>query len=150
MSAEISDRQPPASAWRMSNGRLAPLVIGLSIALLGAAAAQAQDAAQNDKGRDLALMVCSPCHIVTPHQDASPIFNGPPKPPSFHDIANRPGTSAETLDHFLTTTHSTVTLPIHMPDPELMPDQRQAVIGFILSLKDQAVPTPGSRKRPRP
>ena len=52
------------------------------------------------------------------------------------DIANRPGVSAEGLQHFITHTHwDTDALPMTMPNPMLMPDQTRAVARYILSLR---------------
>lgn len=49
--------------------------------------------------------------------------------PSFMEVAARPGTTAESLAHFLTDLH----LP--MPTYRLSDDQRRAVIAYILSLR---------------
>jgi hypothetical protein len=74
--------------------------------------------------------------VVLPDQEFPPIFNGPPKPPDFYGIANGANTTALSLRDFLSSTHSTMNLPVHMPNPELSDDQMANIISFILSLRD--------------
>ena len=68
------------------------LLAGIAI-MAGSSAAQAQqheDRSPAGLGLAVALNVCTSCHIVTPDQEFPPIFEGPPKPPTFAEIANRP------------------------------------------------------------
>lgn len=99
--------------------------------------AQAREAAPDPmiaKGEQLAQLICSACHIVAHNQQFSPILREPA--PSFEEIANRPDTSEKSLREFLKTTHwDNKTLPMTMPDPMLVAEQRQAVARYILSLR---------------
>jgi mono/diheme cytochrome c family protein len=90
--------------------------------------------AQLAHGAHIAQLVCATCHVVERDQQFPPILNKPA--PSFFDIANRPGVSAESLQRFITHTHwNTETLPMSMPNPMLTPDQTRAVARYILSLR---------------
>jgi len=82
-------------------------------------------------GRAFALTVCTPCHVVSSDQEFSPIFTGPPKPPNFDAIANKAGTTAESLHDFLSTTHASVTMS------SLTDDEMRKIISFIISLRDK-------------
>ncbi len=56
--------------------------------------------------------------------------------PSFFDIANRPGVSAQSLQRFITNTHWDVDrIPMTMPNPMLNKSDVQAVSRYILSLR---------------
>ena len=114
------------------------LALLLGIAIIGGASAgraQERDArSPAGLGRAVALNVCTPCHIVMPDQEFPPIFEGPPKPPTFSEIANRPDVTEESLRRFISTTHSSMTMPVRMPNPQLMDDQTRNVVSFILSL----------------
>ena len=76
-------------------------------------------------GRELALGVCSVCHMV----------KGDPTPtiytdaPDFHNIANTRDMSPVVLQEFLFGPHPT------MPSLHLSPDEANDVIGFIMSLR---------------
>jgi mono/diheme cytochrome c family protein len=102
-----------------------------------AASAQELSAGDPRVGRVLALKFCTSCHVVETDQEFPPIFKGPPEPPNFQTIASRPSTTAQSLRKFLSTTHSTMTLPLHMPNPEITDDQTTQIISFILSLRDR-------------
>jgi hypothetical protein len=55
--------------------------------------------------------------------------------PRFDQIANRPGTSEQSLQRFITTTHwDGETIPITMPRPELTKKQVLALSRYIMSL----------------
>jgi cytochrome c1 len=113
------------------------LLLGIAI-ISGSSAGQAQqhdDRGSAGLGLAVALNVCTSCHIVMPDQEFPPIFEGPPKPPTFSEIANRPDVTEESLRRFLSTTHSVMTLPLQMPNPELTDNQTKNVISFILSLR---------------
>jgi mono/diheme cytochrome c family protein len=86
-------------------------------------------------GKTLALNVCSACHVVSPAEAAQPKLQ--PPAPSFPDIANRPGTTAESLRAFLLTTHATLKTPPNMPGMLLSDDEATAAANYILSLKTQ-------------
>lgn len=85
-------------------------------------------------GRQLALEVCSVCHVAAPDQSFAPRLDQ--RTPNFDEIANRPNVSAEVLSHFIKTTHwDERTIPITMPDPMLTDEQVSQVVSYILSLR---------------
>jgi hypothetical protein len=100
-----------------------------------AAAQDLSNAEDIQTGRTLALKVCTPCHVVLPDQEFPPVFKGPPKPASFQAIAGNRKTTEQSLRHFLSTTHSRISLPIRMPNPRLSEDQATKIVSFILSLR---------------
>lgn len=55
--------------------------------------------------------------------------------PSFAAIANRPGTTAETLRKFVRTTHSTMAEPGNMPLMGATDYQLDQIVRYILSLR---------------
>ncbi|HXZ60067.1 MAG TPA: c-type cytochrome [Steroidobacteraceae bacterium] len=88
------------------------------------------------RGEHIARLVCSACHVVATAQEYPPLLNK--ATPSFAEIANRPGVSAESLRRFITTTHWDVDkLPMSMPNPMLSPADVQAVSRYILSLRNR-------------
>jgi cytochrome c2 len=99
--------------------------------------AQAQTVPHNAelaRGKHVARLICATCHVVAKDQEFPPMLNQPV--PSFLDIANRPGVTAESLQRFITTTHwDPDKLPMSMPNPMLMPEQTRAVAHYILSLR---------------
>ena len=99
-----------------------------------ATAARTAEASDAKTGHDLALRLCTPCHIVSPDQEFAPTFSGPP---DFHSIANRPDTTAKSLRKFLATTHTTLSNPKNMPNPQLTDDQIRDIARFIMSLRDK-------------
>ena len=52
-------------------------------------------------GRTLALQICTGCHVVAPDQPFKPVFTGPPHPPDFKEIANKPNVTAAGLRRHL-------------------------------------------------
>jgi mono/diheme cytochrome c family protein len=79
-------------------------------------------------GRRVAMEICSHCHRVAEGQRA-PL----PNTPSFIDIANMPSTTALSLRAFLQSSrHMT-----RMPNFIISRSDANAVIGYILSLKQQ-------------
>ena len=86
------------------------------------------------RGEHIARFVCATCHTVAKDQEFKPSLSHPA--PSFLDIANRPGVSAESLRQFIATTHwDPDKIQMTMPAVGASPDQAQAVIRYILSLK---------------
>ena len=85
-------------------------------------------------GRAMALIACTGCHVVTPDQPFRPIYPGPPFPPNFSDIANRPNVTAASLQQHL---DSLMAVPenSHMPKPVLSSSEVRDVITFIVSLR---------------
>ncbi len=114
------------------------LLIGLlsaGIATASATLAKAEDSSDEiAAGRQLALQVCSVCHVVAPNQEFAPGLEQ--RTPSFEDIANRPDMSADFLRKFITTTHwDEKTIPMTMPNPMLGDEQIMQVSSYILSLR---------------
>jgi mono/diheme cytochrome c family protein len=108
-------------------------ILTLSLWLMAATSANAQDVAG---GRQIALWVCSVCHVVAPDQEFAPRLEQ--QTPSFPDIANNPKTSAASLRKFITSTHwDEHTIPMTMPNPMLSDDQTSQVVSYILSLRKQ-------------
>lgn len=121
----------------VSNGRTCPT---LSIALCGllwlSSSGNSYAGPPADpvlaRGEQIARQVCSLCHVTSDHQEFPPILRTPT--PSFSEIANRPGTTAKSLQRFITTTHwDENAIPMSMPDPMLMSDQAVAVSRYIMS-----------------
>jgi mono/diheme cytochrome c family protein len=103
---------------------------------LGAAAASAAQAgaAQIANGRQIALKICSACHLVAVSQEFSPLLNPPAVP--FAEVANRPDATRASLRHFVETTHwDEKSLPLTMPNPSLTSAQAADVVSYILSLR---------------
>jgi mono/diheme cytochrome c family protein len=110
------------------------ILAALNPALAFAAGAEkAPDAGDVSAGRDLALSLCTPCHVVSRDQEMPPILR--PPAPSFRVIAGKQGISAESLRTFLSTTHSTIDTPGNMPNPSLSEDQIRVLVSYILSLR---------------
>jgi len=87
-------------------------------------------------GRDMALLACTGCHVVASNQPFKPLYPGPPFPPDFRDIANRPNISAVSLQHHLDTL-PTVPENSHMPNLLLSSDEARNVVAFIISLRNK-------------
>ncbi|HYK99893.1 MAG TPA: cytochrome c [Steroidobacteraceae bacterium] len=86
------------------------------------------------RGEHIARLLCSACHAVAIDQEYPPLLRQ--TTPTFAEIANRPGMTAESLRRFITTTHWDVDrLPMSMPNPMLTREQADAVARYILSLR---------------
>ena len=112
------------------------LVLLLSVGPLCAAAASAEQAAGAEvaNGRQLALKICSACHLVAASQEFSPLLNPPAVP--FIEVADRPDATRASLRHFVETTHwDEKSLPLTMPNPALSSAQIGDVVSYILSLR---------------
>ena len=89
-----------------------------------------------ERGHQLALHVCTACHVVEATQEY-PVLLNPPAPP-FKEIANRADLTRASLRHFIATTHwDEKVLPLKMPNPELLDSQITDVVAYILSLRTQ-------------
>lgn len=75
-------------------------------------------------GGRLAISWCMACHVVEPNQRAAT-----DNAPTFRAIAARPGTTASSLDRYLSIGHTL------MPDFSLSPQERDALVAYILSLR---------------
>ena len=107
----------------------AVLAIGLASTAL---AAEHKADSSVAEGRKIALSVCWVCHEVGPGQPFRPMLD--PPPPSFAEIANRPGVSTAKLRRFLDTTHwDEATIPMTMPSLGLTATQIDQLSRYILS-----------------
>ena len=100
------------------------------------APASAQAVATGDevsKGRHLAIMLCTECHLVAPDQPYAPTLS--PPAPSFVSIAQRPSTTVDSLRNFLIKTHQGLDNPKGMPNPMLADFQIAAIAAYLLSLR---------------
>jgi mono/diheme cytochrome c family protein len=97
-----------------------------TLAMLLALAPLALPAAAQDPsvGGRLAVRWCMACHVVEPNQSTAT-----DNAPSFRAIAARPGTTAASLDHYLSVEHTL------MPDFLLSSQERSALVAYILSLR---------------
>jgi hypothetical protein len=101
-----------------------------SIALAGTVPHDPQVA----RGEHIARLICSACHLVAADQEYPPMLNHPA--PDFRDIANRPGTTADSVQRFVTHTHwNFEAIPLSMPDMMLSKDETRAVALYITSLR---------------
>lgn len=119
------------------NRLVAIAVLCALIRILDASAGAEEPSSADDirAGRALSLRLCTPCHVVSPDQETAPILQPPAR--NFRSIANRRGTTAESLRRFLGETHRSLGKPGGMPNPQLTEDQVRQATAFILSLKDR-------------
>jgi len=108
-------------------------LMGLWLFCCAARAQQADIAEEVSKGRHLALLLCTSCHVVAPDQPYAPTLR--PAAPAFAAIAQRQDVSAEQLTHFLATTSQGFNNPNGMPSPNLAPFQIKAIVAYIFSLR---------------
>jgi hypothetical protein len=110
------------------------LAIGCSLCVSTFAAAYAQQTIVNDeRGREFALELCADCHVVASDQHNRPVHVQ--QIPSFAAIANRRGTTSQSLHVFIRTTHSSITQPGNMPILEVPDYEIDEIIDYILSLR---------------
>jgi len=88
------------------------------------------------RGEHIARFECSACHVVAKDQEFPVLLTDPA--PAFSVIANRPATSAKTLQNFITATHWDMrTIPMSMPNANLSKQDIAAVTRYILNLRQQ-------------
>ena len=98
----------------------------MAVLLLGPTAAYAQSLPGNtSSGRNLALRICSDCHVVAEGQ-AHPATDGAPP---FATVARDPAVTALSLQVFLRSTHE------NMPNLILSPREIDDLVSYILSLR---------------
>jgi mono/diheme cytochrome c family protein len=100
---------------------------------IGASVQALSEEAAASQGHRFALLVCAACHVVATDQEVPPILRTPG--PSFDAIANKPGTTGDSLRVFLSTTHAKIAASTSMPNPQLADYQMAEVISYILSLR---------------
>ena len=113
-------------------------MIAASVAASAFAHAQSSKPHEGDEaaGRKLALSACTGCHVVAPDQPFNPEWTGPPRPPDFKEIANRPNVTAASLQQHLATLPAVPQRP-GMANPALSDAQLRDVVSFIISLRDK-------------
>ena len=84
-------------------------------------------------GHHLAAMLCDECHVAARDQALLPRRD--PPAPSFEAIAQRKDVNADSLEHFLKTTHEGLDNPEGMENPNLADFQAKAIVAYILSLR---------------
>ena len=110
------------------------LLLGLCALSVSALSADKGSGRAVERGHQIALHVCTACHVVEATQEY-PVLLDPPAPP-FTDIANRADLTRASLRHFIVTTHwDEKALPLTMPNPELLDFQVTDVVTYILSLR---------------
>jgi len=85
-------------------------------------------------GKDLALSLCSHCHVITP-QTSERRPSGS-HAPSFLDIAQGPKAEPEALRGFLRSTSSSVAHPAAMPHLDLTDEQIGTIAAYLSSLRE--------------
>jgi len=86
------------------------------------------------RGREIALLVCTSCHVVETDQKYTVILR-PPAPP-FESIARKPTTTADSIAAHLKTTHRGADNPVGMPNPQLTDSYIEQVTAYLLSLRN--------------
>jgi cytochrome c len=107
-------------------------VFGGIVAILGsmvlvAGDTEGQTTGDIAAGKDFALQVCTPCHVVASDQRAPRRSVGP----DFRAIANIPSTTSISLRVFLSSPHPT------MPNLILSKKEQDDVIAYIISLRNR-------------
>ena len=89
-------------------------------------------------GHSIAVTTCISCHVVSPKQSIKPVLG--PGIPSFADIANRPGATAESLAQAMKVArwHDPGMIPTLLPMSHISDKGRAQVAAYIMSLR--AVP----------
>jgi mono/diheme cytochrome c family protein len=105
------------------------MAVAFSATAFAASAQNAPRRGDPQVGHQLAVHACDACHIVAANQEIRPLV--PRYAPSFFDIANKPGVTAQSLEEFLAHQHR---FP-KMPYPELSTAQVADLVSYILSLR---------------
>jgi mono/diheme cytochrome c family protein len=103
----------------------------LAIAADTANAKKPADRGDADAGRDLAVVACTGCHVVSADQPFAPLIK---ESPDFLEIANRPNVTAASLHRMI------AALPLvprkgGMANPLLTDDQLADVAAYIMTLR---------------
>ena len=116
--------------------RTALLVLVTMLIISGAFAGPMQDPPSEgdpQAGKELALKLCSSCHVVSPDQASAPALQPPAL--AFQFIANRRDLGSQSLRDFLAKTHSNIRSPLGMPNLNLTDEQAADVASYILALR---------------
>jgi mono/diheme cytochrome c family protein len=84
-------------------------------------------------GHHLSILLCTACHVAAADQPYAPTMNPPAA--SFASIAQRADVDADSLKHFLRTTHEGLDSKKGMPNPGLADFQATAIVAYLLSLR---------------
>jgi mono/diheme cytochrome c family protein len=98
---------------------------------LTATASRADDPAVY-RGAAIAAQVCAQCHTVSDADDPSPV----PGAPSFMSVANRPGTTTDSLARWLTSSHPS--MPNYIFDERSVGD----LAAYVVALPAQPASKP--------
>ena len=102
-------------------------------AISSVSADETADVAAVKRGRFVAEVICSTCHVIPDQRFPRALLR---PTPSFEEIANRPDLTPGALHEFLGTTHWDMkTLPMTMPDFMLSEKEKGDVIAYIHSLR---------------
>lgn len=129
----MTQRKVPPSSSHIPILGLLYIAVGGMCTMNAAATDYAQDPLVL-KGKQLARIACSDCHVVASDAESPPPLSD--TAPRFDEIANRPASSEKSLQRFIATTHwDGETIPITMPKQELTKQQVVALSRYILSLR---------------
>lgn len=126
-----SSRSEPSKRLLMISWTSRTAIKALAIALPSMASSSSAD--QIARGHQLALEICSACHLAASDQKAPPILSNPP--PSLQTIADRPATSATSVRNFLLSIHLSLANGKDMPNPLLTEDQANDLAAHVMSLR---------------
>ena len=120
--------------------RVKETIIGFSVAVLIGASAAAQSRADENAiraGHSIAVTTCISCHVVSPDQSLKPVLG--PGIPSFAEIANRPGTTIESLTGAMKVArwHDPGMAPTLLPMSHISDRGRAQVAAYIMSLRKE-------------
>ena len=103
------------------------LVLLVTILIGGTGSVAADQFGDPVAGRLYAKETCTPCHSISAEDPVSPVIEAT----DFVTVANTPGMTRTALTVFLGTPHPT------MPNLVLEPQDKDDVIAYILSLKEE-------------
>jgi mono/diheme cytochrome c family protein len=110
---------------RLRQQRFVAVIAAIALTFDHGACAWAEDAKDVRAGQELALRVCSPCHVAAQ-----------PSVPTFAEIARGSHVSPEALGTFLRATHSNVSHPGAMPHIDLTDEQIRLISDYLASLRE--------------
>jgi mono/diheme cytochrome c family protein len=113
---------------------LPALLVACNVAACQAWAQDGNNADDVNKGHELAIRICSNCHVAARDQPYKPILQ--PPAPSFESLVQRANLTAESIAAFLATTHKGLDRPKGMPNPDLLDYQRKQVATYLMSLRN--------------
>ena len=132
---QAMDRADEARTLALTTRQAADQLAARSAGVIGSGPPTAQqptataDEQDVKRGRDLALLICTACHVVASDQPLPPRLV--PPGPDFQLIANRPATTDKSLHQFLVVPHG------RMPGIPLADYLISPLVSYILSLRDQ-------------